>query len=261
MFASFFKFLCICATESLPGIYKPPELSQIIQSLTCLHLAALPWRGPDHCSRTCSLTHRQCHRNILVAIVIYIATFWLPLSSTSQHFGCQSHLTTQDVLSKCTPKNVLAKCTVKLVLQASSLLTSFHSGQACHCGAVSWLWRSFPAHVSLKLLPGATHPATAGRPLWAGFARDAVSHSRPAERCHTRNSTSFLSVVQGLTLDTATRCHTGSHSNSFLSCLWRKCPAQLSSSLPSGATIYCVWLCFCHHHKVPQFSDTFTKRK
>ena len=36
--ASFFKFLCICATESLPGIYKPPELSQIIQSSTCLHL-------------------------------------------------------------------------------------------------------------------------------------------------------------------------------------------------------------------------------
>ena len=33
--ALFFKFLCICATESLPGIYKPPELSQIIQSTTC----------------------------------------------------------------------------------------------------------------------------------------------------------------------------------------------------------------------------------
>ena len=33
--ASFFKFLCICATESLPGIYKPLELSQIIQSSTC----------------------------------------------------------------------------------------------------------------------------------------------------------------------------------------------------------------------------------
>ena len=33
--ASFLKFLCICATESFPGIYKPPELSQIIQSSTC----------------------------------------------------------------------------------------------------------------------------------------------------------------------------------------------------------------------------------
>ena len=33
--ASFFKFLCICASESLPGIYKPPELSRIIQSSTC----------------------------------------------------------------------------------------------------------------------------------------------------------------------------------------------------------------------------------
>ena len=43
-----------------------------------------------------------------------------------------SKCTPKDVLSKCTPKNVLSKCTVKLVLQASSLLTSSHSGQACH---------------------------------------------------------------------------------------------------------------------------------
>ena len=33
--------------------------------------AALPWQGPDHCSRTCSLTHCQCHRNILVAQVTW----------------------------------------------------------------------------------------------------------------------------------------------------------------------------------------------
>ena len=42
--------------------------------------AALPWRGPDQCSRTCSLTHCQCRRNILIAIVIYLAAFWLPKS-------------------------------------------------------------------------------------------------------------------------------------------------------------------------------------
>ena len=59
--------------------------------------AALPWRGPDHCSRMCSLTHRQCRHNILVAIVIYITTFWLPLSSTSQHFDGHYHL----------PRNIL----------------------------------------------------------------------------------------------------------------------------------------------------------
>ena len=40
----------------------------------------LSWRGPDHCSRTCSLTHCQCRRNILIAIVIYLAAFWLPKS-------------------------------------------------------------------------------------------------------------------------------------------------------------------------------------
>ena len=47
--------------------------------------------------------------------------------------------------------------------------------QLADCGAV------FLLVVSLKLLPSATNPATAGCPLWAGFARGAVSHSRPAQ--------------------------------------------------------------------------------
>ena len=146
----------------LPEAYKPPKSSKIIQSSTCLHFdntsprlvstftsttapgysmpnrpllflyrlarvhqeaEALLWRGPDQCSRTCPLTHRQCHRNILVAIVIYIATFSLPKSFDYSGRAIQVHT-----------KNVLSKCTVKLVLQASSLLTSSHSGQSRHCG-------------------------------------------------------------------------------------------------------------------------------
>ena len=179
MLASFFKFSCICATKSLPGIYKPPELSQIISHrpastlitslqdwsppspllllldvpcpvdhcCSCTGLlvstkrtAALPWRGPDHCSRTFPLMHRQCHRNILVAIVIYIATFSLPKSF--DYSGCAIQVHTQEHA---------IQVHGKLVLQGSSLLTSSHSGQACHCGAVSRLWRSFPARVSLIL--------------------------------------------------------------------------------------------------------------
>ena len=130
MLASFFKFWCICTAESLPGIYKLPELSQIIShrpgstlttplqdwsppspllllldvpfpvdrccSCTALlvstkEIAALPWWGPDHCSRTCPLTHRECHRNILVAIVIYIATFSLPKSFDYSGSAIQVH--------------------------------------------------------------------------------------------------------------------------------------------------------------------------
>ena len=34
--------------------------------------AAFPSRGPDHCSRTCSLTHSQCRHNILVAQVTWL---------------------------------------------------------------------------------------------------------------------------------------------------------------------------------------------
>ena len=174
----------------LHEVYKPHESSKIIQSSTCLHLDNTSPRLVSTCTSTAapgcympsrpllflyrlarvhqedrssslarsrpllknvltnapsvSSQHFGCHRhlprNILVAIVIYIATFSLPKS-----------FDIQDVLSKCTPKNVLSKCTVKLVLQVSSLLTSSHSGQACHCGAVSRLWCSFPARVSLIL--------------------------------------------------------------------------------------------------------------
>ena len=185
--ASFFKFSCICATESLPGIYKPPELSQIIShrpgstlttplqdwspppllllldvpctvdrccSCTALlvstkRTAALPWRGSDHCSRTCPLTHRQCHRNILVAILIYIATFSLPKSFDYLGRAIQVH--SQERAIQVHSQERAIQVHSKLVPQASSLLTSSHSGQACHCGAVNRLWRSFPARVSLIL--------------------------------------------------------------------------------------------------------------
>ena len=103
--------------------------------------AALPWRDPDHCSRTYPLTHHQCHRNILVAVVIYNTTFSLPKS-----FDYPSQLAIQVH----TQEHVI-QVHGKLVLQASSLLTLSHSGQVCHCGAVSRLSRSFPARVSLIL--------------------------------------------------------------------------------------------------------------
>ena len=59
--ASFFKFLCICATESLPGIYKAPELSQIIQSSTC----SCPDNTSSSLASTCCLlldAHPQMRR-------------------------------------------------------------------------------------------------------------------------------------------------------------------------------------------------------
>ena len=141
MLASFFKFLCICATESLLGIYKPPELSQIIRSSTYLHLnstsprlvstftstapgwmthaqstTAVPVRlarvHQEDCSSSLarsrpllknvltnapsvSLQHFGCHhhlhRNILIAIIIYIATFWLPKSPDYSGRAIQVH--------------------------------------------------------------------------------------------------------------------------------------------------------------------------
>ena len=92
------------------------------------------------------------------------------------------------------------------------------------------LWCSPRALVSWRLLSGATLPATAGCPLWAQFACGAVSHSRSADWCHPRNSTSLISVVQGFTLNTATWYHTGTHFNSLLSCLLHRSLALLSLS-------------------------------
>ena len=43
--------------------------------------AALPWRSQDHCSRTCSPTHRQYHRNISGRRHLH-----------RNNFGCQRHL-------------------------------------------------------------------------------------------------------------------------------------------------------------------------
>ena len=144
------------------------------------------------------------------------------LSLASQlHFqDCAYHLwlyfhsqVNTNMLSKCTPKNVLPKCTVKFISKASPLLTSSHLGQACHCGTSLFVVQyTRSCQLDTATLPRVLYVE---RPLWARFARGAVSHSRPAQRCHTRNS------------------------NSLLSCLWSKCPAQLSSSLPT-ATIYCL---------------------
>ena len=58
--ASFFKFLCICATESLLGIYKPHELSQIIQSSTC--------SCPDNTSS-----------RLVSTLLSPAACFWMPM--------------------------------------------------------------------------------------------------------------------------------------------------------------------------------------
>ena len=107
--ASFFKFFCICATESLPGIYKPPELSQIIQSLTCLHRdntsprlvstltsAAPGWPMPSRpmlflyclaCAHQEDCSSFLARSRPLLKNVLTNAP-----SVSSQHFGCHRHL-------------------------------------------------------------------------------------------------------------------------------------------------------------------------
>ena len=73
-----------------------------------------------------------------------------------------------NVLSKCTPKNMLPKCTVTFVAQASSLLTSSHSGQARHCGTSLFVVQySRSCELDTATLPWVLCVEC---PLWAGFA-------------------------------------------------------------------------------------------
>ena len=78
--------------------------------------------------------HRHLHCNILVAIVIYIAIFWLPSSSTWQHFDCHHHL----------HRNIL-------VAQVTSLLrTCYPSAHPRMCYPSARLNSSYePAHCLL----------------------------------------------------------------------------------------------------------------
>ena len=107
---------CIEHSSSSPVFTSPPPAALVLASLRrssfffledpcpvdrccpCTALlvstkrtAALPWRGPDHCSRTCSLTHCQCRRIILIATVIYLAAFWLPKSLDYSGRAIQLH--------------------------------------------------------------------------------------------------------------------------------------------------------------------------
>ena len=95
--------------------------------------AALSWRGPDHCSRTCSLMHCQCRRNILIAIVIYLAALWLPKSL--DYSGCAIQVHTQERAILVHTQNVLSKCTVysctHLVLHSYSCTHLVHHSYWC----------------------------------------------------------------------------------------------------------------------------------
>ena len=107
--ASFFKFLRICATESLPGLYKPPELSQIIQSLTCLHLdntsprlvstftsTAPGWPMPSRpllFLYHLALVHQEdCSSSLARSRPLLKNVLTNALSVSSQYFGCHRHL-------------------------------------------------------------------------------------------------------------------------------------------------------------------------
>ena len=107
---SFFKFSCICATESFPGIYKPPELSQIIQSSTCLHLdntsprlvstftstavpgCSMPCRPLVFLCRLARVHQEDSSPSLARSRPLLKNVPTNAPSVSSQHFGCSRHL-------------------------------------------------------------------------------------------------------------------------------------------------------------------------
>ena len=182
-----------------------------------------------------------------------------------------THKSTQDVLasapptftrkSTALPRLCLPPVTLLLLTSQHKCAIQVHTQErATQVHGQTHLWSQLTA----DFVPFGT-----GSPLWHISFRGAVLSLMWAWYCHfttgfvhrTPTVGLVLLVVQGLTLDTATGCHTGSHFNSFLSCLWCKSPAQLSSSLLPGATIYCVWLRSCHPHKVLSFLTPTLQKK
>ena len=219
---------CAFATQDLPS---PPPLFLLDVPFPDIETVPVspclcPPRGLKIFTHKSTALPRLCLPNGLLTFthkstqdVLASAPLTFPHKSTAPPRLCLPPVTlpslevNTNVLSKCAPKNVLPKCTVKFISKASSPLTSCHSGQALHCStSLSMVQYSRSCELDTATLPWVLYVE---RPLWAGFARGTVSHSRPAQRCHTRNS------------------------NSLLSCLWRKCPVQLSSSLPRCHHILC----------------------
>ena len=171
--------------------------------------AALPWRGPDHCSRTChpSAHPRTCY--------------------PSAH-----------------PRMcVLSKSTVKLVLQASSLLTSSHSGQACHvfsCTSRAPSASLVPLSCTIHKLPQLSwHLLLPGR--WNFYSCTTVHHSAiscttPQSRAPLRNPV-HLSCTTCTTRTTLVHC-SPAPLTSFLNCRGTsRCLADGSPTQEASSTL------------------------
>ena len=91
-------------------------------------------------------------------------------------------------------------------LKASSLLTLSHSRQARHCGTSLFVVQySRSCELDTATLP---QVLCVERRLWAGFARGAVSHSRPAQRSTPGTlPLYYLGCVASVLLNEARPCH------------------------------------------------------
>ena len=150
----------------------------------------------------------------------------------------RSQLTLKNVLAS-SPLTFTRKSTSLKNVLANALLTFTRKSTCCWLcpileGSPLWhghlLWCTHPALAILILQPSATHPA----------AQDA--------HCVLDLLSSWRTSCSATVYSCHTSCWTGRLTAgiiSFLSCLWRRFSAQISRSLPSGATFiknHCVYL-------------------
>ena len=102
---------------------------------------ALPWQDPDHCSRTCSLTHCQCRRNILIAIIIYLAAFWLPKSLDYSGRAIQVH--TQERAIQVHTQERAIQCTLRTCDPSAHPRTCYPSARYTRAPLCTLVHRSY----------------------------------------------------------------------------------------------------------------------
>ena len=206
-----------------PGVYKEPEMGQNHQShlLCCLDNTSSP--RPDFTYNSaavpgCAMPRSQ--ERACKCTVDFLLQVISPLKNVLANAPLTFHRKSTSPL-----KNVLANA--KRTCSQMHRWLSFASHhpadfipfrKACHCGTSLSLWYSHPALASLILQQGATHPAAQDTHCGLDFAFFVAQY--PLGYCL---------LVPHVVLERA-------GINSFLSFLWRKFSAQLSRSLPSGAT-------------------------
>ena len=126
---------CIAYSSSSPVFTSPPPAALVLALLrrSCFTWSPMPSRPLLFLYRLARVHQEDRSSSLARSRPLLKDVLTNAPSVSSQHFGCPSHLSTQNVLSKCTPKNVLFKYTPKNVLPSAHPRTCYPSAHPRTC--------------------------------------------------------------------------------------------------------------------------------